>query len=118
VPTIQCRIRAIVSCLKQPLLPLAEYGIALFVTLGWFLMSAPYSGPATNRKIDSNAPLSEWHILAPYDLLASCEGKRLSLMDPSGASSTDEKSIRCVPDNDRRIDLGATLEEASQGTPR
>jgi hypothetical protein len=94
------------------------HSVPLIVSLGWLLMSAPYSGPPTGRKIDPNAPLSEWHILAPYDQLAACEAKRQSLYDPSGASSTDEHSIRCVSDEDNRIHLGGRLQEAGEISPR
>jgi hypothetical protein len=53
-------------------------------------MSAPYAGLSTDRKIDPNAPLSEWHILAPYYSLAACQKKQQILADPTGASSSDE----------------------------
>jgi hypothetical protein len=95
---------------------LLAYGIPPVLSLGWFLMSAPYSGPSTDRKIDPSAPLAEWHILAPYHSLAACQKKQQVLKDPTGASSSDEHTIICVSSNDPRIHLGGSLLEAGEGS--
>jgi hypothetical protein len=97
---------------------LIAYSMPLVWTFGWFLMSAPYAGPSTDRKIDPGAPVSEWHILAPYHSLTDCQKKQQTLKDPTGASSSDEHTIICVSSNDPRIHLGGTLLEAGEGTQR
>lgn len=97
---------------------LVGHHVALVWSFGWFLMSAPYAGPPTDRKIDPSAPLAEWHILAPYHSFAACQKKQQDLRDPTGASSSDEHTIICVPNNDPRIHLGGTLLEAGEGYQR
>ena len=101
---------------KQLVRNLIGHSLPLVWVLGWFLMSAPYIGPSTDRKIDPDAPLSEWHILAPYHSLAECQKKQQLLKDPTGASSSDEHTIRCISSDDKRIHLGGTLLEAGQGS--
>jgi hypothetical protein len=101
---------------QRPLIAkLIGYLMPLVWAFGWFLMSAPYAGSSTDRKIDASAPLSEWHILAPYHSLADCQKKVHLLVDPTGASSSDENTIRCVSSDDKRIHLGGPLPDAAEG---
>jgi len=101
--------------LKPQLMKLIGYGTPLVLSFGWFLMSAPYAGSSTDRRIDASAPLSEWHILAPYHSLADCQKKVHLLVDPTGASSSDENTIRCISSDDKRIHLGGSLPDAAEG---
>jgi hypothetical protein len=79
--------------------------------LAWYLMTAPYSGPPSNRRIDPTQPLAEWHILAPYDSIAECEAKRHLLFEKP-ASSSNPQTIVCVSSEDSRIKLGGRLPQA------
>jgi len=77
--------------------------------LAWFLITAPYVGPATDRRVDTKAELSEWHILAPYDSLSTCEHKRLVLIGATKGIPDPQNTFRCVPTDDPRIKLGGPL---------
>lgn len=39
----------------------------------WYLMSAPFVGPTTNRRLDPSAPITRWQILAPFASHAGCQ---------------------------------------------
>jgi len=84
---------------------------AWILSLGWYLMTAPFSGAPTDRRVDPSAPLSEWHILAPYDSIAECEQRRHAFIRSAKTPATNERSLLCVPIEDSRIELGGSLPE-------
>jgi hypothetical protein len=91
---------------------------AAFTLLGWYLMTAPFVGPANDRRIDPKVPLSEWHILGPYDSLAECERRRLDFTRSANPSSPEGQSFACVATNDPRIKLGGALRDRGDTPPR
>ncbi len=87
------------------------------IAVAWYLMTAPYVGPLSARKIDPSAPLSQWSILAPYDSIAECENMRQALIQPRAPQAT-KATLRCIPNNDSRIRLGARLPKGNRSDVR
>jgi hypothetical protein len=79
--------------------------------LGWYLMTAPFSGLGTARKPDPSAPLAEWHILAPYDSIGECEQRRHQITKSAKTSFSEEKMFACISTDDPRINLGGSLRQ-------
>jgi hypothetical protein len=84
-------------------------GFVNAAVLGWFLMTAPYVGSTTDRKVAPEAPLSDWFVLAPYDSLADCQQKRHVLIEASNSRHLAEITFLCISTADPRIELGQAL---------
>jgi hypothetical protein len=93
--------------------------------LSWFLISPPFVGPATNRQMDTNAPISRWQILQPYGSRAECLYKsgvfaEAVVAQLKGASQNEvAKTFMCVSSDDSRFTsyLGRALTDQSWQTP-
>jgi hypothetical protein len=87
--------------------------------IGWYLMTAPFVGPATHRQIDTNAPLTQWQILMPFESLTECQDRlssyakqiifvRLSEQVP-GPQDNVTDTLRCISSDDTRLNFGRAL---------
>jgi hypothetical protein len=83
------------------------------LVIAWYLLTAPYAGPRQNREIDALTPLSKWQILACYDSESECLAKQRALFEPLVPEATPN-TIRCVPSDDKHVNLGASLPKAER----